>query len=670
MNAHLNSAENPRELSQPMQTIVIVGNGMVGHALCKKLAEMDQGRSFRIIVFGDEARPAYDRVNLSKFFSGKNSDDLQLSPRDWYEGAGIQLITGQRIVKINRQEKRVITASGESCRWDKLVLATGSRPFVPPVKGTGLEGVFVYRTIEDLEKIAQYSQQVDSAAVVGGGLLGLEAAQALINLNLRTHVVEVAPTLLPRQLDSGAAALLQRKVEALGIEIHTLKRTTRFAATGKQKILQFDTGEELAIGMVVISAGIRPQQELAATCGLELGKRGGIAVDDQLRTSDPDIYAIGECASHDEVIYGLVGPGYQMADVLADSLTGGNAHFTGGDQSARLKLLGVDVVTLGVPLGAVPHSTTIESTIGENGEDGYRKLILHKRRVVGALAVGPWAEVDRVQQAIAAGRRIWPWNRSRFELTGQLWKTPPTQSVASWPDSATVCSCLKISRGKLIEAQKSGCSTVEALACRTGASTVCGSCVPLLADLVSAPADALSKNKPGLLIASMLGAILLGFCFFVGRLPFADSVNDVFYQVESIWRDSFWKQVTGYTLVAVTTLGLLLPLRKRVKWFSYGNYGFWRTAHALVGSLTLTGLIIHTGMRMGANLNFMLSAVFLAINITGVAVGAVASMESKLVGDAAMQVRKWRPRITNLHLWLLWPLPALLAIHIFCVYFY
>ena len=628
----------------------------------------------KIVVFGDEHQVAYDRVNLSQFFDGKTAETLQLKPPQWYDDNGIELRTGQRVTRIDRARKRVFSGEDESMCYDQLVLATGSSAFVPPVKGVDSDGVFVYRTIEDLEAIKAWSSKATSAAVLGGGLLGLEAAKALVNLNLKTHVVEMAPSLMPRQLDSSGAAVLQKKIEAMGISVHTLRRTGEIAMKGARHTLHFNGGEELSVDMVVVSAGIRPRDELAQECGLDLGRRGGIKVDDELRTSDESIFAIGECASHDDIIYGLVGPGYQMADVLAANLagsrTGKRKRFDGADQSAKLKLLGVDVTSLGVPIGDIPFATTTSATSEEGPDQTYRKLILHKRQLVGALAVGPWDEIGRVQQAIAAGRRLWPWNLARFELTGKIWKTPETQSVASWPDSATVCSCLKISRGTLSQAKSEGCSTVEALACATGASTVCGSCRPLLADLVDSQVEPPSKIKPGLAIAAVFAAALLSLWLIVGEVPFADSVNHVMHQIDFIWRDSFWKQVTGYTLVGVAVLGLVLPLRKRLKRFTFGSYGFWRTAHAVVGTLTILGLIVHTGMHMGANLNFMLSSVFIAINVTGVAVAVVTTMEAKATGDLMIQVRKWRPRISNIHLWLLWPLPALLAIHIFCVYYY
>ena len=386
-------AQPPKSNECP--TLVIVGNGMVGHALCEKLVEQRTHKRIKIVVFGDEHQVAYDRVNLSQFFAGKTAQTLQLKPPQWYSDNGIELRTGQLVTRIDRDRKRVFSGEDESICYDQLVLATGSRPFVPPIAGVNSEGVFVYRTIADLEEIKAWSGKVASAAVLGGGLLGLEAAKALVNLNLDTHIVEMAPSLMPRQLDSSGAAVLQKKIEAMGIGVHTLKRTGEIATEGDRRTLRFDSGEELCVGMVVVSAGIRPRDELATACGLDLGRRGGIAVDDELRTSDPSIFAIGECASHDGIIYGLVGPGYQMADVLAGHLNGDRKLFTGADQSARLKLLGVNVTSLGTPIGDVPFATTAKATSEEGPEQTYRKLILHKRQLVGAIAVGPWEEIGQ-----------------------------------------------------------------------------------------------------------------------------------------------------------------------------------------------------------------------------------------------------------------------------------
>ena len=659
-------------------TLLIVGNGMVCHGLCSKLAAAgdDQGQSqeftaspFNIIVVGDEQRPAYDRVHLTKYFENHQADDLLLASEQWYDANGIDLRLGQRVVDIDSDRKFAMTEGGDRISYDKIVLATGSRPFVPPIDGVEERGVFVYRTIEDLAAIDEFGKTARSAAVLGGGLLGLEAAKALHDLGVKTHVIEMAPSLMPRQLDSEGASVLQAEIEKLGIEVHLIKRTERIERTESELRLHFNGGEQLAVEMIVISAGIRPNDQLAESCDIEKGARGGFKVDDSLQTSVPDIYAIGECACHNEIIYGLVGPGYQMADVLADNLTSANskaATFEAGDQSARLKLLGVDVATLGQPVGDVPNATTISSKT----DSTYRKLVLSKGRVVGVMAVGPWSQIERVRQAVVARNRIWKWRLNRFSLTGDLWPRSTTQKTADWPEKAIVCSCLGVTRGTLSEAQQNGCCTVAALSEATGASTVCGSCKPLLADLVDAPAEPAARPGVGLIVVSAI-AIATLLAWLAGPLPYADTVVEMWHKVDVIWRDSFWKQVTGYSLLGVSMLALLLPLRKRWKRFAdYGNYGMWRTIHGTIGILTLIGLLVHTGMRMGSNFNLLLAITFLGLNFSGAVTGAITSWESRTGGELGMTFRQWRPRLSKLHIYCLWPMPALLIIHIVCVYFY
>lgn len=643
--------------------IVVVGNGMVGHAFCEKLVQLGLADDYRIVVFGKEPRHAYDRVHLTKYLRNRSATDLQLVPRQWYADNGIDLRLSQTVAVLDCDQKQVKTSDGISQRYDKLVLATGSRPFVPPVNGVDQSGVFVYRTIADLEAICEYATQVDSAAVIGGGLLGLEAAKALSDLNLQTHIVEVAPILMPRQLDTEGGKLLQSKIEELGINIHLLKRTEQIQDVDFRKRLRFKGGDQLDVGMVVISAGIRPHNELAETGGLELGSLGGFLVDDSLQTSQPDVYAIGECAQHQGKIYGLVAPGHQMADVLAKNMAGQKHVFREGDMSARLKLFGIDVVTLGSPLGETENANVVAA----DDEEAYRKLILQRGRVVGAISVGQWSEVNRVRQAIFSRTKIRTSNLNRFRRTGKLWIE--TESVNQWAPTAIVCSCKGVTRETLTQAKLDGADTPELLAACTGASTVCGSCKSLLCELAGSDAIYQKPRTGGLLVAGLIALAVCMFWFF-GPVGFSQTVQDIWHKVDLIWRDSFWKQVTGYTLLGISVIGLLLPLRKRIKRFSFGDFGFWRTMHSVVGTLTLIGLVVHTGMHLGSNLNFALAAVFLTINVTGVFAAIVTSMEDRTQGAMAMTLRQWRPRLSKLHLWLFLPLPVLVILHIAAVYYY
>ncbi len=297
------------------KSVVVIGNGMVGHRFCERLVEYDVDRSLQMVTFCEEPRPAYDRVNLTKYFEHRDAGHLQLARLEWYAENGITLHVGDRALAIDRERRVVVSDCGREVAYDAIVLATGSAPFVPSVPGVEKEGIFVYRTIEDLERILAYSPKATRAAVMGGGLLGLEAAKAVRDLGVETHVVEFASRLMPRQIDEAGSRALREKIESLGVKIHLNKSTEEFLGNGKVEGLAFADGGVLEVDMVVISAGIRPRDELARACGLEVGPRGGIVVDDSLCTSDPDIFAIGEVALHRGMIYGLVAPGYEMADV-------------------------------------------------------------------------------------------------------------------------------------------------------------------------------------------------------------------------------------------------------------------------------------------------------------------------------------------------------------------
>ncbi|MEX2393229.1 MAG: FAD-dependent oxidoreductase, partial [Actinomycetota bacterium] len=327
------------------RTLVVVGNGMVGHRLLELLVEGGATTEWTIVTFCEESHLAYDRVGLSSFFSGSTPDDLSLVAPGFFSSAGLEVHVGDAVESIDREASTVTSTNGVVISYDALVLATGSYPFVPPVEGNDLEGCFVYRTLDDLAAIRDYAEGRRVGAVVGGGLLGLEAANALVNLGLTTHVVEFAPRLMPVQVDDGGSAALRRRIEELGVVVHTSMETTKLVATDEGAVSGFRFADDSSLDaeIVVFSAGIRPRDQLARECSLEVGERGGIVVDEFCRTSDEKIYAIGECALAAGRVWGLVSPGYQMARVVADNLLagdllGGSDRFEGADLSTKLKL--------------------------------------------------------------------------------------------------------------------------------------------------------------------------------------------------------------------------------------------------------------------------------------------------------------------------------------------
>lgn len=323
------------------ETVVVIGNGMVGHRFVEKLVEFDSSKQYRVVTFCEEPRAAYDRVGLTSFFAHRDAEQLMLARLDWYREHNVELHVGDRDRRVVRSD------AGVEIPFDKVVLATGSYPFVPPIEGIKNRGVFVYRTIEDLERIIEFGKNAKSCAVIGGGLLGLEAAKAAYDLGLETHVIEFTPRLMPRQVDDEGSRILVKRIEELGVRVHLNKGTKEILGEGCVEQMVFNDDEVLDVDMIIVSCGIRPRDDLAKACQLELGERGGVAVNDFLQTSDPDIFAVGEVAQHDGMIYGLVAPGYEMAEILAMNLTGSKARFTGADTSTKLKLMGVDVASFG-----------------------------------------------------------------------------------------------------------------------------------------------------------------------------------------------------------------------------------------------------------------------------------------------------------------------------------
>jgi len=653
------------------KALIVVGNGMTSQSFCRWLVDHDSvsSHSFNsITVFGDEPRPAYDRVNLTDCFGEKNAKSLELAPRTWYEKNGISLHTNRRVVSIEPSRQRIRTDDGGEFSYTTLVMATGSRPFVPPVPGADLEGVFVYRTIEDIESIKDYSKNSKTAAVLGGGLLGLEAAKALKDLGLITHVIEMAPGLMPRQLDRASSDVLRSRVERLGVKVHLTKRTEAIERHGDFHVIKFAGGDSLAVDMVVISAGIRPRDELGREASLKIGRRGGFTVNDSLQTSEPNIYAIGECVEHRGKLYGLVGPCYQMAKVLANRLRGASEEFVGGDQSAKLKLLGVDVCTFGEPIGQAVSTSIVSADV----KGASRKLLIRDRQIVGAVSVGPWPEADRIRAAVADLYQPWGWQLRRFRRNGKLFAEEVTDDVSQWPPSAVICSCLQITRSDLTTACQQGCETVDALAVSTGASTVCGSCKPLLARVVGKAEQVVEAvaGWRGLFVASVTVIAAVALMKLIGPIEFADSVSGSRRQIDFFWRDDFWKQVSGYTLLGITVLSLLFSMRKRIQRIRWGQFGNWRMAHGILGAITLVGVVTHTGMHWGSNLNFWLMSLFIGLNLLGGFTGLVTSLESRVTGGTALMLRQWRPRLTWLHILLFWPLPLLIAAHVFSIYYY
>lgn len=465
-------------------SIIIIGNGMVGHKLVDLLIQHNANQRYELIVFGEEAQIAYDRVNLSSYFDGKSAADLALSTRAYYEEHGVQLFSQERVMTIDRQARLVQSDKGRELAYDYLVLATGSSPFVPTIKGNDAQGVFVYRTLADLDAISAYAQTCQTGTVVGGGLLGLECANALRCLNLKTHVVEFAPYLMPRQLDDLGGAVLKNHIEALGISVHTSKATVEIQTVNESvTALAFTDGSQLVTDILVFSAGIRPRDELARHSGLAVGERGGIVIDEDCRTSDPHIYAIGECALYQNQIFGLVAPGYDMARVVASQLMQApkQLYFTGADMSTKLKLLGVDVASFGDALGTTNGSKSL--TLVDSRMGTYKKIVIDAKgkKLLGGILVGDASNYGMLHQIMQNGMALPPHPEDLILPAREQDSTPIALGIDALPDSAKICTCENVSKGDLCTAiREQNLTTVGEIKKCTKAGTGCASCIPNL----------------------------------------------------------------------------------------------------------------------------------------------------------------------------------------------
>lgn len=483
-----------------MIKVIVVGNGMVGYKFCEKFITKKGQEEYQITVFGEEPRRAYDRVHLSEYFGGKSADDLSLSTAAWYEENNITLNTSELVLKIDKENKIISTHLHQEYAYDYLVLATGSSAFVPPIKGVEKEGVFVYRTIEDLDAIMAYAKKIKQngateAAVLGGGLLGLEAAKAVYDLGLNPHVVEFAPRLMPRQLDKGASDMLQAKIEELNIGIHLNKATQYIDGEDCIKGMMFANDELLKVDMLVISAGIKPRDELARVSGLEVGERGGVVVNNQMQTSDSSIYAIGEVALYTGMIYGLVAPGYEMADVAAEQILQGTKTMRETiDMSTQLKLIGVEVASFGDPF---IENETVTAIVYENKFNGiYKRINVTKdgKTLLGGILVGDSSDYNALFQIYSNAMAL-PKNPEDLILGSRGGEASTLGSAMDLPDTAIICSCENVTKGTICcSITDETCSSLSDVVKLTKATTGCGGCKPMVVDLVKATQKSIGKE--------------------------------------------------------------------------------------------------------------------------------------------------------------------------------
>lgn len=658
------NTEPSTDPSKDDKQIIVIGGGPVGIRFAQELLERNP--LAKVTVFGNEPYAPYNRVQLSSLLAGDvGYDDIttnlpapNLNPNFRYEVRTVR--------EINTEFQTVSDNLGERFVYDTLVIATGSRPHVPSIPGVEQSGVYTFRNLKDTEHLYARRSRSRQTVVVGGGLLGLEAARAMATLNTAVTVVQQGERLMNRQLDQKAAALLEADVKALGVEVITQDGVREIhGREGRVTSVTLRDGVTIECDTVLICAGIKANLEIARNAKIKVGR--GILVDDTLTTSAPNVYAIGECCEHRGLVYGLVNPGFEQAAILADILSGGQSHYLGSLEVSRLKVVGANVHSMG-EIDELPKRPFLRQlTYVNKKQNSYRKLTIHRGKVIGAVAYGEWIEARRIQEAYQQGRRIWPWQQLKFLLTGFVWGEGASNDPRLWPSTAIICQCNNISQGQLLSAINSGANSATALTSKTGAGSVCGSCKPLLAQMLGSK-EKQEKEKAWLpaLLASVIAALLVTFVGLTPGMQISDSVQTI-GAYESIWNDKFWKQVTGFTLLGLSVIGLLMSLRKRINIKRLGEFAYWRLLHIFLGLACAGILILHTGLHLGANLNRLLMFNFIAVVCIGALAGAAVSLSHTLKPSSAMGLRKF---FTWSHILITWPLPILLGIHILTVYYF
>ncbi|WP_233608056.1 nitrite reductase large subunit NirB [Nocardia stercoris] len=470
------------------KTAVVIGHGMVGHRFVEALRARDTDGRWRVVVLSEESLAAYDRVGLSSYVGNWEPSALALPGNEYAGDDLVDLRLGVGGAAIDREARKVTTTTGEVLDYDALVLATGSYAFVPPVPGHDHDNCFVYRTIEDLDGIRAAADAAGPGAVgvvVGGGLLGLEAANALRLMGMTPHVVEFAPRLMPVQVDEGGGAILEKLVTDLGLHVHTGVGTAAIEDTETGVSVKLSDDSVIDAALVVFSAGIRPRDGIARDAGLEIGTRGGVVTDLSMVTSDPNIYAVGEVAAVEGVCYGLVAPGYTTAEIVADRLLGGQGEFPGADLSTKLKLLGVDVASFGDAFGKTEGALSV--VLHDAAKGTYAKLVVSDdaKTLLGGILVGDASAYSTLRPLVGSPLPAEP--------AALISPAGAELGADALPDDAQICSCNNVSKGAICGAIADGACDIVGIKSCTNAGTSCGGCVPMLKKLLEQSGVAQSK---------------------------------------------------------------------------------------------------------------------------------------------------------------------------------
>jgi nitrite reductase (NADH) large subunit len=735
--------------SSGRERIVVVGDGMVGHRFCQNLAAAGAAGRCEVMVFAEEPRPAYDRVNLGQVLRGRAAETLNLASSRWYTDQGFALHLGDPVVQIDLEARRIRARAGAVVEFDRLVLATGAAPVIPRIRVDGAEpgALHPLHTLDDVERLRARLPGAERAVVLGGGLLGTETAVTLASLGMAVELVEASRHLLSGRLDAVADEMLRQRLERLGVEVRLGEtvHTVTTSADGKHR-LALSGGAWLPADLIVLATGVRPCDGLARAAGLQLGPRGGVVVDHLSQSSHPRVYAIGDCAQVARVPMGHVGPGYRMADALAATVLGRPTAFEPTTDPVYLKVSELDVFVIGgegspgadgggaagdaaegIAEGAAGNSTReaakksrpraprhrASRSLVTLAGPGYRKIVISHGRMVGAQAVGPWAEAQEITRAVVEHRRVGLVARRRFLRCGEIWPQAAAVPASARPASEIACNCGGVTFGALRTAVDDGCRSLIDVRQRTGAGCGCGSCAPLITDLIRAeslrrPARALAagpsagpsavpsapraplatsgtyagSSARGLAWLGALAAVTTVLAAAAGwALPIPRGLTTNRWP-SALWIEPRLQNLTGYAMLSGFVLALALPLVKRLArkpgHQTTGqktsrlrrkllNVKTARLLHAAIGLAVILAGVAHTGGRLGANLNAALAVmVALLLGVGGAVAMAMARAAHATPAhkNGAAKTTRW---LRVLHMALVWPALALLAIHLYAV---
>lgn len=650
----------PVESSPLHQTapIVIVGNGPVGIKAAQLL--LATATDSHVVIFGEERESPYNRVQLSLYLAGKITEEELNNPIALKDHPNVEERIGRKIISIDRHNKTVTDQQGQQTQYSKLILATGSTPVVPQLDNIDIDGVYTFRTLHDTKSLLHEKENSRHFYIIGSGPLGLETAMAMKQPNNDVSL-EVRSNLLNRNLGEQAQEILSDYVEASGIKIVHQNPLAKIIGEKKLEQIELQDGSRVDCDCLIICAGVKPSTALAEQN--RINTRRGVVVDQYMRTNDPDIYAIGECCEFDDITFGIVSPGFSQAKTCIEHIQGCFKEYRNESFHVQVKFSDYTTGYFGDLMAEGSDSYSYTNRL----KGIYRKLVVKDNQLVGAIVIGNWDEENEVKIAVKQKRKYSEKAFREFEITGLLQGKPREQQVKHLPRDYIICLCEGVTRGELSRAITSGCRTVETLGEKTCAGTVCGSCQPMLMSLLDEPAPNLvMRHQKAILFASVLSILFIIATIFFEPLTIANTVQ-FSWHIEKLWFDNFWKQVSGYSLLGLCLIASALAIRKRFKKFNVGHVDSWRYAHSIVGIIALVMLMVHTGMRLGDNLNFALMSAFLGATLTGSLVGVFMARNHHWSDFKLRKHRLWWSRI---HHTLLWMLPPLLGFHILSVYYF